>query len=280
MTKHPLTSLLAEHLNHIDQRSSHLKKIINREDIHDLRVEIKRMRAILRLLYFFQPNWPYRKSYAPFRNLFQSAGILRELQLQNLMLNHIPDVSSCFQSIYRGRTLEKQIAAWTHLFGLLQYAKLPSGKRLIEAADQVFQCCKDSDFDRYFATKAKEVHNYLIGGLESPTENLHSLRKALKDYNNNRLNLHLVLQYDPGVLPGLPKDTFKIDHILGDWNDYQTALMHLDQDKVEKWAKPFVAEFDALRIYWHNCAEALLRQLYEQFQKKSTKDKIIHLYSS
>jgi CHAD domain-containing protein len=263
MTQHPLAAMLAGHNTEIHQLANTLKTGIDAEVIHALRVETKRMRAILRLLRFFQPHWPYGRHYDAFRTLFHAAGALRELQLQLGMLEAAPDKDLAFYEIYRVHLMGQMVEARRHLQDILK-KKLPAGDDLVEAADMQFKYCRKSDFALYFNAKAEEIHRYKTGNPYLDPANIHPLRKAIKDYNNNRRNTKTALKFDPGPVPDFSHADSDMEKMLGDWNDFDTALIHLAQAEKQKWARPHHDAILELRRYWTDCADALWYALDEQ----------------
>jgi CHAD domain-containing protein len=56
------------------------------EGIHDLRVEIKRLRALFRLVSFLKPEFDARAEAKPFKPLFGVAGQLRDIDIQQAII--------------------------------------------------------------------------------------------------------------------------------------------------------------------------------------------------
>ncbi len=264
-----LVSALAAHLHAVRLWVGKMNNGINSEATHDLRVELKRMRAILRLIHFMHPEWPYRRHYAPFRQLFQSAGALREWQLQVGMLDAVPEINPDFYDAYRSKTLKKLVNAHRHLADTLK-EDLPAGKSILHAARTCFGAVDRSEYQAYFQSKSAEMHTLLDCGPLAFPERIHPFRKALKDYNNNRRNVINALSFDPGPVGGLPDPSGDLERRLGDWNDFQTALWHLAEAEETSWSEPWTAALADLRGYWSACSETLLSALYAQTRMKGS----------
>ncbi len=59
-----------------------------KKDIHQLRVRIKRLKALFRLLQYMYPSgFSAKEHYGLFRPVFKSAGMVREIQLNRILLN-------------------------------------------------------------------------------------------------------------------------------------------------------------------------------------------------
>lgn len=71
-----------------DAETSRIRRLSRRsrrtfglEDVHDLRVEVKRLRALLDVIEACRPGFPGRQWFKPFRRLFKAAAGLREAQV-------------------------------------------------------------------------------------------------------------------------------------------------------------------------------------------------------
>ncbi|MBL7858367.1 MAG: CHAD domain-containing protein [Cyclobacteriaceae bacterium] len=62
------------------------------EILHKIRLEIKRIKAILKLIRFTQQNFRMHNTYKPLRTIFRKAGLIREsLVFQNLLSHYAPN---------------------------------------------------------------------------------------------------------------------------------------------------------------------------------------------
>jgi len=67
----------------INDKLASLEKQMDVEELHDLRVAFKRMRALFRMLKKEAPSWlPPENDYEHFRNFFKTAGKLRDIHVQ------------------------------------------------------------------------------------------------------------------------------------------------------------------------------------------------------
>lgn len=83
----------------------------NTEIIHQIRIEIKKLKSILHLIDFFDKGFNYKKKYSPFRKIYRSAKCIREpLVMESLIKSNkikkyssLPDfnpaISSFIESI-------------------------------------------------------------------------------------------------------------------------------------------------------------------------------------
>ena len=60
-------------------------KIVTPEDFHKLRVEIKKLRAVLTLVNWSEKNFKRKKFLKSYKKLFKQAGKVRDLQLEEAL---------------------------------------------------------------------------------------------------------------------------------------------------------------------------------------------------
>ena len=98
-------------VKYFNKRSAAIDSILRRprhkytpEIFHELRVEIKKLNALFDLINFCATDFKRKKSFAPFKLLFQQAGKIRALQVEEEILHkHLADDSP---SNYRNNILE------------------------------------------------------------------------------------------------------------------------------------------------------------------------------
>jgi CHAD domain-containing protein len=56
------------------------------ESLHDIRVEIKKIKSLLRLISFINSKFDFRSAYKPFRKIFRAAGKIRDMQVSEHLL--------------------------------------------------------------------------------------------------------------------------------------------------------------------------------------------------
>lgn len=82
-------NFLKEHLDHLSQHLSLFYESKEAEDIHQLRVNIKKIKALIQFFEHLEPDTNYKKKFQPIRKLFKQAGEIRELQLHLIRLESL-----------------------------------------------------------------------------------------------------------------------------------------------------------------------------------------------
>lgn len=204
--------------------------------LHDLRVDLKILRAQLRLLRAVDPAFPYSDLYAPYKALFARAGQVRFWQLQAGILADTPGVPEPFARLYRAhahRRLREALEAFrqTALAGRLFL--WPELKK--EFRQSAWQCTPLS-VGTYFETLRKGMAAITAHLSRRNPQAMHDLRKWLKEYAINRRLANRHFGFDPGP-PLVPRaENAGLDELLGQWHDLDAACMQLQEDlQTQQW---------------------------------------------
>lgn len=202
------------------------------EPLHQVRVELKKWRAGLRLLRSADPAFPYPEMYAPFKNLFAAAGQLRFWQLQRQMIKDDTLASPVFSTPYRAYTSRRLRKARKDFLKAAEN-DLPSWQELKQEIRQSDATLTAGAAQHYFTTLQREIAAIVRHPTRRRTAELHELRKLLKEYANNRLLAAKYLHFDPGPPAGVPAG---FEALLGQWHDQDAACTQLAEDlRLECW---------------------------------------------
>lgn len=186
------------------------KRKFGQSKYHRLRVELKKLKAILSMTKFQQKEFDLKKFYKPFRQLFFQAGKVRELQIEKEILKNYGQ-SEAIPSLLK--SIDKKIGIEKKAFFKVRSLKLSSKiqKRLKRLKPRI-QNLKKSDFSTYLNCKLEEIKLILASG-KLEEANGHLLRKKLKTlkYNLESLQRSGVSVSPPGL--------DELLGILGSWHD-------------------------------------------------------------
>lgn len=196
--------------NHLHNFDSSLSET----DLHDFRVELKKMRAILKFLSKIYSKQKLKKSARLLANIFQQAGDIREYQilLQWLDKNEMSELKSqCFPE-YRLAEMMQHFQQQTHLFKL----------ELKELVDQLsdFVQSTNSILSEQYATDLFAQINKIIFK-DCTISQWHDLRKRIKQwqYASNWVDKH---EWN------LEQAYFqKLQEAIGNWHDIATIQQYL-----------------------------------------------------
>lgn len=191
------------------------KEALVQETIHELRVEIKKINALLDLLTKVKKDFPAQKYSKPFNRLFKKAGKLRSIQVEfNLINSHFTENTNSnylheLHEIKHERRIEFEEFIGDNLSKELNSAK----KKIMRYLRKI----RKRDIIRYFNTREREVMNLLKKKLFKE-QCLHVIRKDFKQFYLNIKNI-TPYKIDTGWA--------KILDLMGEWHDHQVAFDQL-----------------------------------------------------
>jgi hypothetical protein len=188
------------------------------DTFHTLRLEIKKLNALFNLVNFCAPAFSRKKTFKPFKLIFSKAGKIRELQVENALLD-VPSTSDCGAN-YR-RSLRKNLLQELNNFFLIinpSFAeKLQKKYSKIKA---VLAKTTKKTAKRYVAKKRVKIER-LLHKKALKKKQMHALRKSLKEYQFNQKSLKYAKKNK------LLSNKNDVLALLGEWHDYQTVIQHL-----------------------------------------------------
>lgn len=204
--------------------------------LHDLRVDLKILRAQLRLLRAVDPEFPYSDLYGPYKVLFARAGQLRFWQLQAGILADTPGVPEPFACRYRAyvhRRLREALEAFRQTAlagGLFQWHDLKKEFR------QSAWKCTPTSVRTYFEILRKGMAEITALLSRRNPQAMHDLRKWLKEYATNRRLAMRYFGFDPGPPLAPHAENTGLDELLGQWHDLDAACAQLQEDlQAQQW---------------------------------------------
>jgi CHAD domain-containing protein len=188
------------------------------DTFHILRLELKKLKALFDLINSCFKNFKQKKITKPFQLIFSQAGKIRELQVEEALLEE--HFGSDYVIQYRNE-LKKIAMEETKNFFLTATPSFAEKlqKKYIKI-NTVLRKVNKKRTNRYMGKKRTEIEKLLHKkGLKN--KQMHALRKRLKEYQFNQKifnsNNKNKLLPDKNALPEL----------LGEWHDYQMVIQHL-----------------------------------------------------
>ena len=196
------------------------KRLYTPATFHKLRVELKKLDAFFDLIKFCSRGFKHKKTVKPFKLIFNHAGKVRELQVEEAMLKKyfLDNLLTEYSDSLKKLRLQEQKDYFS-----IANKKLASElkKKYREILPFVAQMDKKK-VKNYMKKKKNKIEKLLSQGTLE-TQQAHALRKRLKKFNYNRRSLNLGKQEkslsNKDVLPEL----------LGEWHDCQVVIKHLNK---------------------------------------------------
>ena len=141
-----------------------------KEDLHQIRLEIKKIKTLLGLIHFNDKGFRDHKNFIPFRTIFRATGMLREATLRKELLDqythiHTPFFSSPDRAV---RRFIKDVPA--HIKAVRKQKKA-----MLKKIEKI----KSRIYTLYLHKKESELNETLSLGLAQ--KDLHGLRKSIKE---------------------------------------------------------------------------------------------------
>lgn len=262
MPAHPFQRTLRKRIRRIRKRADALSRVCAHKGLHALRIELKRFRALLRLLRHVDPEFPYSEVNQPFKSLFDKAGQLRFWQLQTRLLGETQDVPALFADRYRVYARKRLRHAREVFRESVRRENLPRWRHVKNIFRSSLKHCKAGALEDYFET-ARAAAAGIAGRLDKTrSAERHELRKILKDYALNRQLVSKHFGYDAPPIPGLPADASLLDVPFGLWHDVQAAGMQLADDlRTQAWEKEVLDGGAFTLRAWKKREKALWRRV-------------------
>jgi len=217
MNKRQLNNIIHSHFIRLKKYSRQISKTGSEQAIHHFRVEVKKLRALLRLLSVNNQNKTQLKLPGSIKKMYRFVGQIRDEQLhqQRLGVNHSINIHRTSLSTHEGwkkyiLTDEKLNREEAKIVKLLP----------LQLNEQMLQ--------HFFSIKKKKIYTVILNNAFTD-KNLHTIRKALKDliYISRLLHQqHTVSGYIFRQRIDLKKAE-TLAQSLGIFNDICTALSRL-----------------------------------------------------
>ncbi len=195
-----------------DKRFKRLKTLLKsfpdeteKEFLHQIRLEIKRIKALLRLIHFNDNKFPDHKHYIPLRDIFRASGKIRDAGLRHELLEQYTQIHTPFF-----RSPEKVLK---HFINKIQgHISVVNKTRKIVLKE--IASVKSRTYQLYLRKKNNELTELLSEGIRQ--KNLHELRKLIKEIT---------------YLTSVKKKKNKIDpfltlssELIGNWHDKKILI--------------------------------------------------------
>jgi CHAD domain-containing protein len=190
------------------------------EQLHQLRVEIKKIRALFEMLEKTTPQFHHKRSAAPFEMIYSQAGRIRTVQVEENMMKKMGKTrfNRSFLSHLKVIKSEEKI-----IFSKFNNNTLAGG--IHQVSTRIFPLLMNADEKKiksYIRKKGKKIEGLLEKKKIDPKDG-HELRKEIKAWYYLAKSLDMYNKK-------LYSDINKIQDLLGTWHDWRMLKKDL-----EKW---------------------------------------------
>ena len=200
------------------------------ETFHNLRVEIKKISSFLSLLKFSADNFHKQRIEKPFRRVFKQAGKIREIHMEEEMLENYFSVD--FLPEYRKQLKESKTEESEKYKKLIDHEYPEIKSIFLEIKLYISDVGKDKT--KAFIKRRREKIKMILDFECLQPFQIHLLRKRLKQYNYS-------LKYTKERIPFL-MDLNYLGDLTGKWHDGQVLLYHLESQSKSPGIQPNESE--------------------------------------
>lgn len=207
--KYHLKGLIEKRFNDVKEKYKLLCEGFEEDDIHEFRLSVKRLKALLQLLLQVSDDKSLRKSLKKLTALYKACGRVRVLQIHLHVLEALPVTANTKSLITEiENTIQHDRKSLKQAYKKEPRLQLNKAKHLfLEHAKKL----NEDDVADYFTNLKSTIKN-LAQNIPNHPERWHELRKRIKELKYNYLLLGGPVQL-PARLP------LKADALIGNWHD-------------------------------------------------------------
>jgi CHAD domain-containing protein len=241
----PLLCIVKALVKYLKKRKEGIQSLLHKakqsnsmDFYHDLRVEIKKLKALFDLIDDCSKNFKPKKTIQPFQQVFDQAGRVRELQIEEQMLRKNFDKHPIG---YRHTLHMLKKEEQENFYELIDKRLFAEQKKAIKNIKDFLQKIDKKDLKAYLEKKRGKIDK-MLGQKNPQVATLHQLRKRLKKYD-----------YVADILDSKKKkETLREDKnlldLLGDWHDCRVTARHLNKAiHTRGISKKDIARLEAVR---------------------------------
>ena len=242
MSHAALLTLFDEYAAEILRRQDESWQSPSTEAFHQLRVFIKRMRALLGLVETLSGKGKVRKSRRVFRDVFQAAGAVRDLHVQVDLVRSVEEKRDCEVPWYRQRLELKERDAIESF--LCRHDAMLTPDQIGKVRATVDKALSGKNDVELTAEAWRHFENCVANTIAFDVESkdLHDLRKRTKEASNLTWILERIFP-DVALDAALKEILDDLQNQLGKWHDYDVAVVwaeaipadEVPEDARENW---------------------------------------------
>ncbi len=238
------------------------------DGIHDMRVEIKRLRAFFKLIEWIAPAFQAKKNIRNIRKLFKAAAEIRDIHVQQELTREWTKKFHLDLSEYYNALKQKEIPARKHFS--VRAEKFDIEAEFEKNEKKMVRALKTLS-DEYASEKTRVrvdqlIHKMIEFGSENRLQgdHLHKVRILAKEA---RYTIEIACQCFPelGYTDEVIKQLRGLHQVLGKWHDDDIALKHIAAFQAEIVSQIPVKNYDKLSEHLQKEKTELLATFEKQW---------------
>jgi CHAD domain-containing protein len=222
MLSDELKRYLRKRINTLIRELSTPKFERNEETFHQVRVEIKKIKALYELINSFDKNFHKKKSLKTFKELFFDAGRVRSFHIEEKVISGFGLTNSnkkLLSAIHK-----KQDKAIRKFENVIRKKLVKQIEKNGEETEKFLKGIKEKDLTDYYKKELAKTEKLI-----KQKFNIDQLHKTRMMFKELLYNLKLLLASGDKLVIHLDK----LQELIGDWHDHVSVLRYLDKTIVK-----------------------------------------------
>ncbi len=231
-------------ISRIRKMTGRSRRMFGLEAIHDLRVEIKRLRALFDLIEACRPRFPRRKRFKPFRRLFKAAGGLREAQVESSLARDKATSPRLDLDAYRNVLKDDELRARRRFCAAAKAFERGSSLPCRKAIDKALDGLDPRSVQTAIEARCDKLRRGLLQlkRAKLAKRGLHAIRVRAKRMHDTLEILQGCFRPDDAALAGLNESLRAVHQALGRWHDLELAAASLRDFLANRAVRPLAEE--------------------------------------
>lgn len=224
-----INNYFAEQRKELEKHFPKARDEHDEDAIHDMRVAIKRLRALFLLLEdISEHSFSSRKNYKFFKKMFKPSGKIRDLQLQQKIIKEAGQKIGISFDNYLSHLANKQEKAEENFINEMNNLELEKIEKIEKRVNKTVKKLSGMNIKKKAFTYLENQFGYIVFLSKKPADNekWHEIRTHVKQ--TLYITELMITFFEPDEkLKGLKKQLKKFGTTLGDWHDYDVAHENL-----------------------------------------------------
>ncbi len=224
-----ITHYFAEQRKELEKHFPKARDEHDEDAIHDMRVAIKRLRALFLLLeYLSEHSFSSRKNYKFFKKMFKPSGKIRDIQLQKKIIKEAGQKIGISFDEYLDHLTTKQEQSEENFINEMYNLELEKIGKIEKRVNKTVKKLSGMNIKKKAFTYLENKFGYIVFLSKKPADNekWHEIRTHVKQALY--ITELMITFFEPDEkLKGLKKQLKNFGTTLGDWHDYDVAHENL-----------------------------------------------------
>ena len=230
MYKENMLSSLRERLDSLKKNLQLVSTESDPENVHQLRLDLKRARAFYRLTEAIDPGFNSKKQFRKLREIAKKSSPLRDAHVQYELAISLARSIKMDLPEYENYLNEEESRGWKELREHLSHSSEPKVAKRVLEIERVLSAIPEKRAHQAITNKLETLLNHMVG----LTRESHAGEELLHDVRISSKEMQYTLEFAGKSFGGFPdnssymEETKKIHRTLGKWHDLLICQQYID----------------------------------------------------